>query len=413
MPDSCDVAVVGAGPAGLAAAAELKRLGVGSVVVLDREREPGGIPRHCAHSPYGMREFGRVLFGPAYARRLAETAKAAGAAIHGGVTVTALEPGPKLRLSTPSGLRELAARRVLLATGVREKSRAQRLIGGTKPAGIMTTGALQGFVHLEGLRPFRRPVVLGTELVAFSALLTCRHAGIRPVGMIEPGARTVARWPSTLLPRALGMPLWLETELVSIEGLEQVSAVRLCGPDGKIREVETDGVIVTGQFLPEASLLRVSHLELDPASGGPIIDQWGRCSDPDYFAAGNLLRPVETAGWSWKEGFSTARAIAKSLAGDLPAPDRAMRVSVMGDSLKFTLPQRIVPQADLDAPHRAFQLRLLRKARGRLALVSDNGAALWSKPLSSLPERRILVPIAAVPANAQGPLAFVLREEGR
>ncbi|MDY6860366.1 MAG: FAD-binding protein, partial [Pseudomonadota bacterium] len=184
LPGFADVVIVGAGPAGLAAAAELKARGVGSVLVLEREAQAGGIPRHCGHFPFGMREFHRLLRGPAYAARLLARAQAAGAVIKTGVTVTALHPGPGLSVASAGGLRQITARRVLLCTGVRESTRAARLIGGTKPGGVLSTGALQGMVHLQALRPFRNPVVLGTELVSFSALLTCRHLGIRPAAMI-------------------------------------------------------------------------------------------------------------------------------------------------------------------------------------------------------------------------------------
>ncbi|WP_181701644.1 NAD(P)/FAD-dependent oxidoreductase [Chthonobacter albigriseus] len=406
IPRSCDVAVIGAGPAGLAAAAELKARGVASVIVLDREAGPGGIPRHCDHYPFGLREFRRLLKGPAYAARLVGRAEAAGVDIRAGVTVTALRPGPVLEVSTADGLVEIAARAVLLATGVRETSRAARLIGGTKPGGVMPTGALQGLVHLDAIKPFDKPVVLGTELVSFSALLTCRHAGIRPVAMIEPGPRATARWPASLLPRLMGIPLLTGTEVAAIEGDGWVEAVTIREPGGTTRRIPTDGVVVTGRFVPEASLLRTSHLELDAGTGGPSIDQFGRCSDPAYFAAGNLLRPVETAGWSWNEGRLVGRAMADALAGRLPSSGGGVRVVVAGKPLKYVLPQRIVANG-APGSHACFQLRVSEAAAGRLALRLD-GAELWGRRLSSLPERRITVPLDVLGAWSTGLAEFVV-----
>jgi len=391
LPAEVEVAVVGGGPAGLAAATRLRERGVGTVAVLDREPAAGGIPRHCGHYPFGMREFHRVLRGPDYARRLVDRAEAAGVAIHCATTVVGLAPGPRLQLSTADGQATLSARRVLLATGVRESSRAARMIGGQRPLGVISAGALQSLVYLGGRRPFRRPVILGSELISFSAILTCRHAGIRPIAMVEEGLRITARRPAEALLRLLGIPLHLGTQLVSIHGGPRVEGVTLRLPDGRAREIEADGIIVSGAFTPEATLARLSHLALDPGSGGPLVDQYGRCSDNDFFAAGNLLRPVETAGWSWREGVAAGDALATSLAGRLPGVDRLLRVVTDSPAIKFVLPQRIaLPLGAGGMDH--LQLRLNRAARGRLT-VSDAVGVVWEKPIAGLPERRILVPL--------------------
>jgi thioredoxin reductase len=391
-----DVVIVGAGPAGLSAAVELRRLGVARVIVLDREPAPGGIPRHCGHSPYGMREYRRLMSGPSYARRLAEDAARAGATILTDVTVTALHPGGHLSLTSDDGPHGMAARVVLLAMGARETPRAPRLIGGTKPGGILNTGALQGLAYLEGKRPFAKPLILGTELVAFSALLTCRHIGARPVGMVEPGAQTTARWPSALLPRSLGIPLWTGTEITAIEGQSRVTGAVLTRNDTSWR-VPCDGIVVTGQFRPESALLTASHLARDPGTGGPVIDAFGRCSDPSFFAAGNLLRAVETAGWCWAEGRATAAAIARALAGTLPEP--APAITLAGDALKYVVPQRPVS----GGAHDRLNLRLNRPARGYLRLFVD-GAEVACRAVSSGPERRITLP--APPAGTQVQIVF-------
>lgn len=403
--ETADVVIVGAGPAGLAAAAELRRLGVPRVVVLEREAAAGGIPRHCGHYPFGMREFHRVLRGPDYAARLVARATAAGVEIRTRTSVTALHPGGRLELTGPDGLGEIAARAVLLATGVRETSRAQRLIGGEKPGGILPTGALQGIVYLNGQRPFRRPVILGSELVAFSALLTCRHAGIRPVAMVEPNARITARSPAVWLARLMGVPVMTASAIDRVLGRDRVEEVVVQSPGGP-QHLAADGVIVTGAFRPEATLLRASHLELDAGSGGPVIDRWGRLSDPAYFAAGNLLRAVETAGWSWAEGQRAARAIHAALAGRLPAPG-GLRLQLEGAAIKLALPQVLVggPAGDGAADH--LQLRLNRAAKGRLRLMQD-GACLVERRLNALPERRIRLPIPAL--RGDGPLTLVLDE---
>jgi thioredoxin reductase len=400
-----EVIIIGAGPAGLSAAARLAGLGR-KVLVLDREVEAGGTPRHCNHPPYGLREFHRLMRGPAYARRLVAEARAAGAEIRTRTTVTALHPGGRIEVATPEGPRELSGAVVLLATGVRETSRAERLIGGERPGGVLSTGALQGIVHLNGQRPFQRPVILGTELVAFSALLTCRHAGIRPVAMLEPGPRITARAPAAWLPWAMGVPLRLGCRLREILGRSRVERVVVDTPDGP-EEIVADGVIVSGGFRPDTSLLRAGHLEIDRGSGGPVVDPWGRLSDPSYFAAGNLLRGVETAGWCWAEGQRVADAIGAALAGQLP-PAGGARIRVMSGAVALAVPQVISESPGPGAADR-LQLRLMRPAKGRLRLV-QSGVTLAEAPVDSQPERRITLPLPVPRGSAD--IHLTLEERG-
>lgn len=398
-----EVLIIGSGPAGLAAGTVLAQAGR-RVTVLEREAEAGGIPRHCGHYPYGMREFHRLLRGPDYAARLRDAALKAGVLIRTRSTVTALRPGGVVEMTDDSGLTMLAAKAILLATGVRETSRAARLIGGDKPGGVLSTGALQGMVYLNHQKPFRSPVILGTELVAFSALLTCRHAGIRPVAMIEPDARITARSPVLWLARLMRVPVHLGSDIARINGRAQVESVTLATPEG-LRDLPADGVIVTGGFRPDAMLLRGSHLEVDAASGGPVIDGWGRLSDPAYFAAGNILRGVETAGWCWAEGRRTARAILAALEGRLPRPG-GIRLSLGHPALRLAVPQ-VIGTPGPDAPHGRLQIRLDRPVKGRLCLT-QGGITLASARVNSLPERRLSL---ALPSEAAtGPMTLSIEE---
>ncbi len=146
---SVDVVVVGAGPAGLSAAAELRRLGAGSVLVADREAAAGGVPRHSWHTGYGLRDLRRVMTGPDYARALVDAAVAAGAELRLGTTVTGVaSPAGPVMMTSASGVETVQAAAVLLATGCRERPRAARLVPGDRPAGVMTTGELQQRVYL-------------------------------------------------------------------------------------------------------------------------------------------------------------------------------------------------------------------------------------------------------------------------
>ena len=340
--ESCDVAIIGAGPAGLSAAIELKKSGIKRVVILEREDEAGGIPRHCAHPPYGIREYKRILTGPTYAKKLVETARNVGVDIALKNTVTKLGEGGILTIASPEGLKQLTAKRVLLATGIRETPRSARLVSGDRALGICNTGTLQSMYYLKNMVPFRRPVVIGTEIVSFSALSTCKKAGIQPVAMLEENQRPTIRWPIHYAARLFGVPLFLNTRIVKIMGKDRVHAVQVVGENGNVREIACDGVLFTGQFTPESTLARMSHLRFDHEMGSPLVDQFGRCSDPAYYAAGNVLQrhpdsdntiavplyytadnlpqPVDVAGKCWNEGRVTAQWIAKDLDGKLITP---------------------------------------------------------------------------------------------
>jgi pyruvate/2-oxoglutarate dehydrogenase complex dihydrolipoamide dehydrogenase (E3) component len=312
-------------------------------------------------------------------------------------TVTALRPGGLLSLATPEGQMELRARRVLIATGARETPRSARLVPGQRAWGVMNTGALQAMVYLKNLVPFRRPLVVGTELVSFSALLTCRRAGIRPVAMIEPNARPTVRWPLHYAHALFGVPLRLNTQIVDIRGDERVRAVRLRDGRGGEEDIACDGVLFTGRFTPESSLARASHLEIDPGSGGPSVDQFGRCSDPLCFASGNLLRPVEVSFRCWREGIEAARRIWRDLDEGLPAPDTGCVRVHARPPLRYVLPQRLVAAHD-DSAMKDFQLRVDRPVKGRLRISGGDGAVLYERAMSAIPEQRILAPIPPLEA---------------
>lgn len=395
LPAQMDVLIVGSGPAGLSAAAALCKLGATSVHVLEREPTAGGIPRHCAHSPYGFREWRRVMFGPAYARRLVSDAQTAGAVIHCNTTVTALAPNGVVTVATADGVQTIRAKAVLLATGARETPRAARMVGGSKPGGVMNTGTLQDLVSLRGQKPFQHPVIVGTELVAFSSVLTCRLAGISPVAMIEAASRPTAWRMADLMPRFLGCPVHYNTTVTAIHGRNQVSSITVSSASGS-RQIDCDGVIFTGLFRPENALLRGTTLDMDPKTQGPQIDQYGRLSDPAYFAAGNLLRPVETAGWCWHEGQQVAGAIMAALAGRLSDRAAARPVITQGAALKYTLPQ-VLSAPSGPAAFDRFQLRLTRPYTGTVVV---NGHEFTVR---ARPERRILTPILPLQRIPNGP----------
>jgi len=391
--NNCQVAIVGGGPSGLAVASGLAEAGVDDVVVLEREADAGGIPRHCGHSPFGLREFHRVMSGPVYTRRLKRQAEDYGARVWTGATVTEIGANRKLTLSTNDGMQSLSAEKIVICTGNRETPRSARLVSGSRPLGIVTTGALQSMVYLKHRLPFKRPLIIGSELVSFSALLTCRHAGIKPVAMIDTNPRVTVWKAAVLLPRLLGTRLLLNTSLEEIRGQERVDSATIRDAAGELTSLECDGVIFSGNFVAESSLIRSSHLALDARSGGPVVDQYGRCSDRDYFACGNLLHPVDTAGWCWAEGMRTAAYVNASLGGELTQSDRMLEIESSSPSIKYFTPQRIaLPETLTDRKHPGLQIRFSDNLPGRLVL-RDETSDLIARSIRARPERRVLLPL--------------------
>jgi thioredoxin reductase len=374
------VTIIGGGPAGLTAARVLVQAGLRDVRVLERNPQAGGLPRFCEHPGWGMLDMRRFWTGPRYAAAL--VCRAAGVEIATDVTVTALHEGGRVEVSSAAGLEMIESRVVLLATGIRERPRGARLVSGTRPWGVTTTGAFQEMVQ-AGQIPFRRPVIIGSELVAFSALLTARHAGVKPVAMIEPGLRILARRPGDWIARhGFGVQVRCATELVEIQGIDRVEAVVLqCR--GQREVLPCDGVIFTGGFVPEAFLPRRMGLAMDIGTGGPAIDNFFRCSDPAYFAAGNLLRPVEHSGVAAGEGEAAAKCILRALGEGLPDRQAALPVLAQG-AMRYVYPQWILPEG------RAVRLfgRAAHPHRGWLRVLADD-AILFERRVNVLPERRL------------------------
>jgi len=452
-PVNVDVLVIGAGPAGLTAAAELRRLGVGRVLVADREVEPGGVPRHSQHTGYGLRDLHRVMTGPAYARALTDAALRAGAEVRAGCTVTALradgaetspglatqahgatQPGPERLtavLTSALGVEAVLPSAVLLATGCRERPRPARLVPGDRPAGVMTTGELQQRVYLAGERLTGRALIVGAEHVAFSAAVTLAHAGARVIALVTEHERhqsyaafragAALRWRT---------PVWTSAVVTNIVGpggrLAGVEITDAAG--GHRRYVPCDLIVFTGDWIPDHALARTAGLAIDPGTKGPVVDTTLATMADGVFAAGNLIHAAETADIAALSGRHAARQIAARLAGqpgpaaDRPAPaadpggpavgPRATaRVPIEVEApLRWISPNAIIPASP--PPLGRFTLRTARFHRPARLEVRQGGRLLArSRPQRLIPGRPVHLPAAWLPAvdPAGGPVRVTVQ----
>lgn len=328
-----DVLIIGAGPAGLAAALELKRLGVKDVMVAEREPEAGGIPRMCGHIGFGLTDLHRVMTGPSYARKYREMADRAGITIHTSTTITGWDKAAgtaarhlrdgglrALQFTSPDGMGNIEAKSVLLATGVRERPRSARLVPGRRPQGVFTTGSLQRFVYEHELPVGKRAVIVGAERVSLSVVLTLMHAGVRVLNMITELPHHQLYLPVFLPAKILfadilaRAPILINKRVTNIFGHPRVEGIEITDLDsGKTQVIECDTVVFTGDWVPENELARRADVKTGRPALGPQVDSRFRTSQQGIFAAGNLLRGVETADWAAWEGRSAARSIARFL----------------------------------------------------------------------------------------------------
>jgi len=315
-----DVLIVGAGPAGLASAIELKRQGIARVTVVDREPEAGGMPRLCHHTGFGLWDFHRVYTGPRYARRYVQLAQDAGVEIRTATTITGWESKQALTTTSPQGTGVIAARAIMLATGVRERPRAARLTPGYRPRGIFTTGSLQRFVDEQKLPVGKRAVIVGAEGVSLSAFMTLTGAGLNVAAFVTDLPRDQMYFPYApgkwwLVDLLHHTPIRTSTRIQRILGRFRVEGVEVVNAAGEKEAIPCDTVVFTGDWIPEYEVARSGGLLIDSGTLGPQIDGQFRTSLPGVFAAGNLLHGAETAATSAMEGRFAAGHIADFLQG--------------------------------------------------------------------------------------------------
>ncbi|HTW18862.1 MAG TPA: FAD-dependent oxidoreductase [Mycobacteriales bacterium] len=406
------VVVVGAGPAGLAAARALRAGGVPDVLVIDRERSAGGVPRHCHHTGFGLRDLHRSLTGPRYAAELVRRTTATGARIETETMATGWAAPGALSVTAPSGIRTLTAHAVVLATGARERPRAARLVAGDRGDGVFTTGQLQQWVYEQHLPVGHRAVVVGGEHVSYSAVLTLRHAGARTVAMVTEHSRHQT-YPAFARAVRIGLrvPLVTGTEVLAVHGRPRVAGVELRNvATGAISTIDADTIVFTGDWVPDHELARTAGIDVDPGSKAPVVDLAGATSATAVYAAGNLVHPAETADIAALRGAAVGTALARRLTGVDPPARKATSSIVVEPPLLWAAPGRISSSLGTLPPY-GLVLRTAERRRRATVVVEQGSRELARfRVRVVVPNRSLRVPLdwAAQAKLGGGPVSVRL-----
>lgn len=295
---SYDIVIVGGGPAGLAAAASAKEAGTDSILIIERDRELGGILNQCIHNGFGLHTFKEELTGPEYANRFIEKVLGLGIEYRLDTMVMDISADKVVTaMNRADGIFQIKAKAVILAMGCRERPRGALNIPGYRPAGIYSAGTAQRLVNMEGYMPGREVVILGSGDIGLimARRMTFEGAIVKVVAELMPFSGGLKRNIVQCLDD-YGIPLKLSHTVIDIEGKERVSAVTIAkvGPDmkpipGTEERYTCDTLLLSTGLIPENELSRGAGVEINPVTSGPAVNEILETSIPGVFACGNVL----------------------------------------------------------------------------------------------------------------------------
>lgn len=351
----CDVAVIGGGPAGLAAAIAAKEEGAEKVLILERDNALGGILQQCIHPGFGLTRFKAELTGPEYCGRFEDRAKELGVSFMLNTMVLQIdhETSQILCTGSGSGLTTVTAGSIVLAMGCREKTRAGIMIPGTRPAGLYTAGSAQRLINRQNIMVGKKVVILGSGDIGMIMARRMTLEGAKVVMVVE------------LMDYLAGLtrnrvqclddfqiPLRLAHTITRIEGSERVTGVWVAPVNGQkqpVKEqeefVECDTVLFSVGLLPENELTRKAGIRIDPVTNGPAVNQYMQTSAPSVFACGNVVHVNDLVDNVSMESETAGKYAARYAMGKLDSSGEAVACKP-GRNVRYLCPQQIVPGAE-------------------------------------------------------------------
>ena len=315
-----DIVIVGGGPAGLAAAISAKENGISQVLILERDKELGGILNQCIHNGFGLHTFKEELTGPEYAARFIEKVKTLKIEYKLNTMVADISKERIITaISREDGLTQIKAKAVVLAMGCRERSRGALNIPGYRPAGIFSAGTAQRLVNMEGYMPGREVVILGSGDIGLimARRMTLEGARVKVVAELMPYSGGLKRNIVQCLDD-FGIPLKLSHTVVDIDGKDRVRGVTLAevGKDGKPipgteEYISCDTLLLSVGLLPENELSRGAGVALSPVTGGPVVNESLETNLPGVFACGNVLHVHDLVDYVSEEAHTAGKNAAK------------------------------------------------------------------------------------------------------